>query len=256
MRKKVVFGLMLILVFSVLTLTLGIETVYASPQIDILTHSGWLDSIGCYHVSGEVENIGDSPANFVKITATFYDSTDTVVATSFSYTMLEVLLPGRKSPFDILLTDTGQAAKVHHYSLSVTSSPADSIPLGLEILSNSSYVDDVGCMHVVGEIKNVEAETTTYVMVVATFYNSTGHVVAAAFAYSDPSDIDSGQTAPFEILLTDTDRVSLVASYALTAQSDQYALIPEFSPVIMTSLFMILAMFAVVSMKEKSSVKK
>jgi len=228
----------------------GIELGYAAPQINILTHSGWLDSTSYYHVSGEVENVGDSPANFIKIAATFYDSNDTVIATSFSYTMLKVLLPGRKSPFDILLTDTEQAAKVHHYSLSVTSSSADSIPLGLEILSNSSYVDDVGCMHVAGEIKNVEAETATYVMVIATFYNSTGHVVAAAFAYSDPSDIDSGQTAPFEILLTDTDRVSLVASYDLTAQSDQYALIPEFSPTVIASLFIILAMFAVVFVKK------
>ena len=109
-----VFGLMFILMLiSVLALTLGIETVYAAPQVNILTHSGWLDSVGCYHVSGEVENVGDSPAGFVKVTATFYDSSDTVVATSFSYTMLKVLLPGRKSPFDILLTDTTQAAKVH-----------------------------------------------------------------------------------------------------------------------------------------------
>ena len=240
----------MLLLTSVLTLIFNVHSAYATSQVNILSSCGWLDSAGYYHVSGEVENVGDVPVNFVKVTATFYDSNDTVIATSFSYTMLKILLPGRKSPFDVLLTDTGQAVKVHHYSLSVTSSPADSIPVGLEILSNSSYVDTVGYLHVVGEIKNIEAETATYVMVIATFYNSTGHVVAAAFTYSDPTDIDSGQTAPFEILLTDTDRVSLVDSYVLTAQSDQYALIPEFSPVIITSLFMILAMFTVIFVKK------
>ena len=65
------------------------------------------------------KNIGDAPASFVKITGTFYNSAGVVVATSFTYTALSVLLPGRKSPFEVLLVDTTQAAKVHNYSLGV-----------------------------------------------------------------------------------------------------------------------------------------
>jgi len=218
----------------VLFLAFSIQLVNASPvlQIDILSHSGWLDSSGYYHVSGEVKNVGDTPARFIKVTATFYDSTGTVVATSFTFSTLSVLLPGRKSPFEVLLLDTTQAAKVHHYSLSVTFSATSSIPLGLEILSHSSYVDAAGFMHVVGEIKNIANGTATYVKIAATFYNSTGHVVATAFTFSDPSDLNPNQKAPFEVLLLYTNRVPLVHTYELTGESNEYALIPEFPPII------------------------
>ena len=243
--------MLILLILSTLTCTFNIHPAYAAAQVNILTHSGWLDSIGYYHVSGEVENVGDGTASFVKITATFYDSSDTVVATSFTYTHLSVLLPGRKSPFEILLVDTTQAAKVHHYSLSVTFSAASPIPIGLEILSNSSYVDAVGYMHVVGEIKNIADGDATYVKVIATFYNSTGHVVATDFTYSDPSNLSPGQKAPFEILLVYTNRVPLVATYALTAESNQYAMVSEFSSALIMSLLMILSVIAIIFAKKR-----
>jgi len=241
--KKIVFrSVLTLLLIGMSMLAFNIQPAYAAAQVNIVTHSGWLDSIGYYHVSGEVENVGDGAASFVKITATFYDSSDTVVATSFTYAYLSVLLPGRKSPFEVLLIDTTQAAKVHHYSLSVTFSATSPIPIGLEILSSSSYVDIVGYMHVVGEIKNIATGDATYVKVIATFYNTTGHVVATAFTYSDPSALSPSQKAPFEILLIYNNRVPLVASYALTAESNQYAMVPEFPTWSLTLLiFIVLA---------------
>ena len=254
-RKAVSRIMLILLVVSTLTFTLNTRSVYAAAQVNILTHSGWLDSVGYYHVSGEVENVGDAPASFVKVTATFYDSGDTVVATSFTYAMLDVLLPGRKSPFEVLLVDTTQAAKVHRYSLGVTFSTTSPIPMGLEILSNSSYIDEAGYMHVVGEIKNIETGAATYVKVMATFYNSTGNVVATAFTYSDPSDIDPGQTAPFEVLLIYTNRVPLVATYALTAESNQYAMVSEFPSITILPLFMLITLIATILFKKKRKPK-
>jgi hypothetical protein len=254
--KKVVSGtVLMLLLIGMSTLAFNIQPAYAAAQVNILTHSGWLDAIGYYHVSGEVENVGDGSASFVKITATFYDSSDTVVATSFTYTHLSVLLPGRKSPFEILLVDTTQAAKVHHYSLSATFSATSPIPIGLEILSNSSYIDAVGYMHVVGEIKNIATGDATYVKVIATFYNSTGHVVGTAFTYSDPSDLSPGQKAPFEVLLIYKNRVSLVATYTLTAESNQYAMVSEFPSILIQSLFMFLTFFAIFAIKMQAKYK-
>jgi hypothetical protein len=227
----------------------NVQPVKAAAQVDVLSHSGWIDSLGSYHVSGEVKNIGDNATGPVRITATFYDSSNTVVAVSSGYTYLRLLLPGRRSPFEVLLTDETQAAKVHHYSLSITFPGASPIPTGLEILSDSSYIDHVGFMHVVGEIKNIANGTATDVIVAATFYNTTGHVVATAFTYSDPSDLSPGQTAPFEVLLVATNRVPLVASYELTADSTQYALVPEFS-LTMHSTFILTALIAITLLKQ------
>lgn len=249
MRRKIMHKMAFTLFFaSLFILALNTEPVYAATNVSILSHTGYLDSLGYYHVVGEVQNTGDQAVNFVKVTATFYDSSDVVVATEFTYTILDVILPDRKSPFDIILTDAVQSTKIDHYSLSVTFSAASPKPLGLEILSHSSYTDSIGWMHVVGEIKNIGSGTANYVKVIATFYDETGKVVAAEFAYSNPSDIEPGQKAPFEILLSD-ERAPYVASYELTAESTQYAIVPEFHSTITLLLLTIVSITLFVKRK-------
>lgn len=229
-RNHIMF-IFLVLFGSVLLVSLT-SSANAVAQVTILSHSGYIDSLGWYNVVGEVQNSGDIHLKYVKITATFYDSNDVVVDTSFTFADINVLLVGRKSPFKVSLYNTEQSAKVDHYSLGVTYDIFElGKPEGLEILSSSSYVDTLGWMHVVGEIKNIGVYATTYVKVIAIFYDSTGKVVDCAFTFSDPHDLEADQKAPFEVPLM-SNRVPLVDSYELTAESDQYAIIPEFSSLI------------------------
>ena len=107
-------------------------------------------------------------------------------------------------------------------------------------------------MHVVGEIKNIGVYPTTYVEVIATFYDNTGKVVECGFTFSNPSDLEADQKAPFEIILM-SDRVPLVDSYEITAESDQYAVVPEFPSFLIPSLFMIATLLAVIVYKRKHS---
>ena len=101
----------------------------------------------------------------------------------------------------------------------MTFSTTVSKPIGLQILSNSSYIDSFGFMHVVGGVKNIRSIKTTYVKIIATFYDSGGNVVDCDFTFSDPDELDPGQVAPFDITLTNEERISLIHSYALTAES-------------------------------------
>lgn len=227
--------------------------VRAVSEVDILTHKGFLYYDGFYHVVGEVENTGEQAVNSMKITATFYDSDDAMIATEFNYTCINVLLPKRKSPFEVIVANTTQAEKVHHYSLTVDFSLTEALPLGLEISSDSLYVDGGGRLHVVGEIKNIGEQTATHIKVIATFYDETGKVVASEFTFSDPDDLDPDQSAPFEIILAGIGTVPSVASYALTAESSQYAIIPEFSLSILLPLFMILASVAVLIARKRTA---
>ncbi|HSA74470.1 MAG TPA: FxLYD domain-containing protein [Nitrososphaeraceae archaeon] len=73
---------------------------------------------------------------------------------------------------------------------------------GLQILSHNSFTDSLGYMHVVGEIKNNYPSTATFVRIVGTFYDINNQVVGTQFTYSTPSDIGSGDRAPFELVLT------------------------------------------------------
>jgi len=218
----------ILLIFLLLPLFMQPAYVQAAAQISIIeNHTSFLDSLGYFHVVGEVKNTGDVHTQFNKIIGTFYDSGGEVVATQLTFTIISVLAPGQKSPFDLLLFDIAQSAKVSSYKLFVSCTQAGPLPQGLEIESHSRYLDSINWLHIVGEIKNIASEEATFVKIAATCFDHEGRVVYAGLGFSDPYDLNPGQTAPFEILI-ESDRASKVATYELQAQSNQYNIIPEF----------------------------
>jgi hypothetical protein len=63
---------------------------------------------------------------------------------------------------------------------------------------------------------------------VATFYDEAGQVINTDFTYTDPSALAAGQSAPFEVTVTDEDISDDIESAKLTAQSTDYiAIDPE-----------------------------
>lgn len=214
--------------------------VYAAGNVRIVSHSMFYDALNALWVVGEVENIGDMPTEFTKITATFYNASNEIVAIEDGYTELDVLLPGRKSPFSILLLESEGSLKVYNYSLSVS---WDNFPQGkteaLVFLSNSSTIDGMNHMHVMGFIKNTGTLTSRFTKVVATFYDSSGIVVGVEWDYTEPSDIPPNGTATFDVELIHPQQVMKVASYSLTAESSDYALIPELPTQLIVSFIII-----------------
>jgi hypothetical protein len=111
-------------------------------------------------------------------------------------------------------------------------------------------------MHVVGEIKNIGSIKTTYVKIIATFYDSSGNVVDCDFTFSNPDELDPGQVAPFDVMLTNEERIPLIQSYALTAESTHYAIIPEFPSMLIVLPFMVLVGFIIhLASKRRQNIK-
>jgi hypothetical protein len=75
-------------------------------------------------------------------------------------------------------------------------------------------------MHVVGEVMNNTPTVARFVQVTGTFYDTNNKVVATDFTFTNPSDIGSGQKAPFDLTLTS-------ASIHIS-QIDRYNLIPSY----------------------------
>ena len=225
-------------------------TVNAAPQIEILTsHTSFVDSIGYFNVVGEVHNVGDQAAEDVFITATYYDAGNGVVGTWVDDIGLDVLLPDRKSPFRVEFVDIAQSALVDHYSLEVEFLPTDSIPKQLEIASHNSSIV-IGSMEIDGEVRNTGDSTATYVTVYATCYDDAGNVVQVGGAYANPVDIGVNQNGPFSIWL-DYENTDLINSYVLTAESDNYTLIPEFNSFLLTILAVTLVSISLLLYKRK-----
>jgi hypothetical protein len=200
----------------------------SASDISLLSHSGYLDLSNYYHVVGEVKNVGTATYHSIQIYVNFYDSSDNLIATRHDLTILDTLLPGRRSPFDIVLLDDVLSFEVDHYEISITQASRASMPYGLQITSYESFLDGAGAQNVVGVIKNVKGQTAENVKVVATFYDDVGDVIAATSNYIDPEDssLASGGSIGFELMI-DVDRSMHSDSYVLSAESIQYAVISE-----------------------------
>jgi hypothetical protein len=90
-------------------------------SITILSHNSYVDSVGYFHVVGEVENNTPNTAKFVQITGTFYDINNAVVGTQITYTNPSNISSGAKAPFDLVLVSTSvPSSLVNHYKLSAS----------------------------------------------------------------------------------------------------------------------------------------
>ena len=59
-----------------------------------------IDSLGTYHLLGEVTNLGNTPTSFVDVYAIFFDVNDKVVDVEHTYMTPSDLQPSQKAPFD------------------------------------------------------------------------------------------------------------------------------------------------------------
>src|SRR5918911_5736572 len=98
---------------------------------------------------------------------------------------------------------------------------------GISILGSSSFTDDIGYYHVVGEVMNNFAkDSMNFVKITSTFYDDTRKVVGTDFTYSNVDVLRPQETSPFEIILTDTTQSQKVSSYKLTASGDKTEALP------------------------------
>jgi hypothetical protein len=231
MKSRAKPNIIIFLVFSAIALTTssiilqyGYSQSGSAGRISVLSSSSFRDDTGAYHIVGEVKNNSPTdPMNYVKIVATLYDKTGKVVGTDFTYTDIEVLRPAEKSPFKIILIDLRQSQKVSSYKLYASGEKTQSLPAALKLNIGDSHLDSIGFYHVVGEVTNQGNQKATYVKVSGAFYNSSNTVVAADFTYTDPKDLEPGQTAPFEIIVTHAGTASKIASALVNVGSTQYS---------------------------------
>jgi hypothetical protein len=245
----------LILIFSMATIVASMSSaliVKADGNVVILSQTAFREYYyggGIYHVFGETQNNGNQVLRY-NITATFYDSKNDVVVTSFlsdsqwynnvtgygdsrAFSYLTVLQPGEKSPFELSLPNGWvDISQIDHYILEVNSSPATEFFLGLKIASQSLF-NSSGDFRIDGELKNIGNKAMDEVKVLATFYNKTGEVVAAGSVGTGFSPDGNGepgfspnQTYQFSLTLASGILATVypvIDHYELTAEGSTYA---------------------------------
>ncbi len=189
---------------------------------------------GDYLVAGEVENFGSTSQKF-NLTATFYDSSGTILGTSYLSDFLpdapacylHVLLPNQKSPFLLWFSrfdQQGNFRMVDRYEIVLTTSLADSYHPGLVIVSSSSH-EAGGSLFIEGNIQNVGSATTDGLSVYVTYYNTNGDVLAVSA--EGTSGLAPNEIEPFTVTLNgfnEGGRLEGIDRYEVVAESYEYSL--------------------------------
>jgi hypothetical protein len=231
MKRRTPFLLIASLILTAQALTAASAQ---SEQLAVLSFSSYTDSVGYYHVVGEVQNRGSNVLSQVRIAATLCDSLGQTAGTIEDYTMISLLEPQEKSPFDLFENVTGSVCKVS--VLNCTTS--NEIPYSdFQILSESSSLDSEGTYHITGEVKNSGNATALSVEAVGTFYDAKGIVVQVGSSLVSPSDLQPGQTGSFDVMSDDPAMTAQIANFALQIQCALPILpIPELADLVQTSI--------------------
>lgn len=152
------------------------ESLPPLTTLQLSATSQWTDSIGVYHVVGEVTN-GDptQTGRFIKVACVIHDQTKTAnpAVASFAYTEAEVLKPGEKSPVEVLFLN---APALHDLATcGVTGGIAHAVPnhdFAVAITSVTTGSD--GVQRVSGTITNNRNATVGPVKLMLTYYGSPG----------------------------------------------------------------------------------
>jgi hypothetical protein len=230
MRKSALLAFVVAITIA-LCMTL-IPHVFSQPEnIRVLSYSWYINpsSSDAIVVVGEVQNVGPNIIDYVRVIGTFYASDGTPLAGNSVRSLTTQILPQQKAPFYMIVpiydSNTGYSwdpQSIEKLTILVNYAEPTESPQyqGLEISSHMSSTDAYGYYMVTGVVKNTGTQSTNQASVVATFYNSTGSVVAVGSSYLTPSSIALGSTASFTIYPLDYLAViGEVSSYSLLIQT-------------------------------------
>lgn len=182
----------------------------------VLSHSSYVDNFGYFHLVGEVENVGSQNTELNKVTVTFFDNEGNAVVTATNYTYLDILKPGQKSPFEIILSAPPPVANYKLESIwQVTESNAYT---AFEITNVAPEVDEEGYYQLSGTIKNTGEKTASVAGITGSFYNESRVVVATGFTFPDVLPLHAGESASFTMVV-DPEVTSRIKSYSLQAEA-------------------------------------
>lgn len=184
-------------------------------------------------VVGEAQNTGPNVLDYITVTGTFYAPDGTVYMSGYANSFITQILPQQKAPFYITFTPYDVVSDTNWTlddisNLTLTISHADPTDArqyqDLTIVNDSLGTDNDGYYRVTGTVENIGSQPTNQTYVIATFYNSTGTVVAVGYSdYLTPTSIPAGGSAPFTIYPEDYgavyDQISNDSNYSLIIQT-------------------------------------
>jgi hypothetical protein len=169
------------------------------PVITILdNHTAYTDSIEVLHVVGEARNDTFGNAEFVKVTANFYNAQNQLVDTEYTYLHIGTLIADDMSCFNIIVTDELQYS---YYRFETDYSETSDTPRVITLSNHSGSYNATfeDWYEVIGEARNDSGEDQEFVSIIGTLYDSGGKVIGCDYTYTNADTLTPGQTSTWKI---------------------------------------------------------
>ena len=206
-------------------LTFGISNVFA--EVTVQNDQQYIGDDGAFHIVGEIENKLESPLNQVSVFVTLYDENKNVVMTKETRSLVNIIMPEMRGPFDFVFPDI-RTDRIKSYSLDLDYSISEPKGQAISIKSSEMSRDSHNNLIISGNVENNGDITANTVAVIATLYDRNGNVAAVSRIHPEPDYLGSDDDTFFVVPVLDKNQVSGVTDYSIVAESEEYAAVPEF----------------------------
>lgn len=174
---------------------------------------GYEDSYGA-NIIGVVTNDGSVPLEYVQIVSSVYGANDAFLDSDYTFTMLDVLLPGEWSPFSLSIRDPGD---FRTFDYQAQWQEASSRPSRVVEVVNHRGRLEGRYFTIGGQVRNAGSSPVEYVQVIAAAYDAQDNLVGVDYTFTRLDVLSAGGTSPFELSLREP--LAPVARYELVVQS-------------------------------------
>ena len=213
------------LIVAVIPFLLFIQPAFADVLIQ--NDQPYIDDDGTLHIVGEIENNTTVPLNQIIITAKLLDGNGFQIGQVSGKSSTNVLMPGMNGAFDIIITGY-DLHSITNYNLEFDYKITDPKNQAIEIISSELKQDSQGNLVISGMLENQGEITANMINVIATLYDRDGNVVTISNVRIQPDFLRSGDSTFFIVPIYEKSQSVFVVDYTLIAESDEYAVVPEF----------------------------
>jgi len=213
-------------IFIIIIIFVGLIPL-AFGEVFVQNDQQYIGDDDALHIVGEIINNLEFPLNQINVHVTLLDEDGYLITTKETSSLLNTIMPGMKSPFDLVLTDN-EAKKTKSYSLELdykVSPPKNQV---IDITESELSRDNYNNLMITGTVTNRGDITANTVAVIATLYDNEGNVAAVSRVHPEPDYLRANDYAFFVVTIPDKIQTSRINDYALIAESEEYAAVPEF----------------------------
>ena len=199
----------------------------AFGEVTIQNDQQYVGDDGSLHIVGEIENNLEIPLNQINVLVTLLDSNNEIIAKKQTSSLVNTVMPGMKSPFDLVLTDN-KSKQATSYLLELdyaVSAPKSQV---IDITKSEITKDNYNNLMITGTVTNKGEITANMVSVVATLYDRQGNVAGVTKTHPEPDYLMVEDEAFFVLTMPDKIQTTEIRDYTLVAESEEYAAVPEF----------------------------